>query len=108
MEPLQRRGDGLSPPCAKQGLATSDIVLFHELTHALHVAENAVAAGAVAAPAIDAGVSNEEYATTGLGAWAADAITENAYRAAQRARLGASMTTALYYPPRVSYRGSVS
>jgi hypothetical protein len=69
----------------------SDVVLFHEMTHALHgvqgVAPNTNQAPADAAHRLDKHdqVQGDEYPTVGLGKYANDPITENAYRAERRA-----------------------
>lgn len=71
----------------------SDVVLFHELTHALHGTRGEFEKGEVPqselAPDDEKGVPLEEYATVGLGRFAGSkdpkyAVNENAYRAERR------------------------
>jgi hypothetical protein len=78
----------------------SDVVLFHELVHAMHGVEGDMAPGLVeekeAAPGdevLPGGVriEREEYATVGLGDFTGDpryAVNENAYRGERRALAG--------------------
>jgi len=83
----------------RYGPNRSDDLLFHELVHAqgevtgTQAPETAVNAADGALPG-DAGVSQEEYRTVGLGRFASGAITENVYRAERRA-IGASGAGAL-------------
>lgn len=90
--------EGLKAANAWQENARTDITLFHELVHTHHFqsgasdkndlvsAEDAV--DAVDAPYTtgneDRGVREEEYATVGLGKYARDEFTENAYRRERR------------------------
>lgn len=93
-------------------LATSDTVLFHELTHALHAAQGTTQTGTLTEADAglgpghrDVGVKKEEYATAGLGAWSGDAITENSYRRQMRAVLGDGEYARLLYADRALYNG---
>ena len=80
------------------GHVPSDVVLFHELTHARHMqggdvpAEIGETGDVLGYPSVDemglnatdpgdVNVIAEEYATVGLDAWADDPRTENGYRA---------------------------
>lgn len=83
----------------------SDVTLYHELVHALHTQTGAAREKTALVTALDAtipldapaeragigggvvrsGVSEEEYATVGLGVFADDRFTENRYRAERRA-----------------------
>lgn len=71
----------------------SDVVLFHELTHALHSIKGQSAVGPVPAADLAPGENTanhylkEEYATVGIGSQAGP-ITENAYRAERRLLAG--------------------
>lgn len=61
----------------------SDVVLYHEMVHALHIANGSMAKGTVTnGPQvdIDRGIQNFEHQATGLGDYAADPMTENGYR----------------------------
>jgi hypothetical protein len=87
-----KEGEGLDP-------MRSDVVLFHELAHALHGVSGTTKAG------WDKGTTDgslaasnneqpraelaEEYATVGLGSSSGNRMTENAYRA-ERQKLGAT------------------
>lgn len=72
---------------------TSDTVLLHEMIHAYHNLQGSNKGDAtikasdtgVGSGHKDIGVKQEEYATTGLGDFADQNITENAYRNQQRA-----------------------
>ena len=65
--------------------SSSDIFLFHELTHALHRRDGTRPTTLVGAEqstiAADDKVNQEEYNTIGLGTAANNPITENVYRA---------------------------
>jgi hypothetical protein len=70
----------------------SDVVLFHELTHAMHDVQGTTATGIVQAgpdvPADDVGVVRQyEHQAVGIGAHRKNKLTENRYRA-ERALLG--------------------
>jgi hypothetical protein len=86
----------LSAPGIAGGMRP-DIALFHELTHGLHQTQGTMATGDVTTaspvmndwpkstlqngvPTVTDKVSNEEHKTVGLGLYAKDSITENAYR----------------------------
>jgi hypothetical protein len=93
--------------------ATSDTILFHELVHAHHSGQGTArpsddTIGLLEAiendAAADAGVTREEYATVGLGAFAGSAISENAYRASHRTLAGANAALADKYKRRSTYR----
>lgn len=60
----------------------SDVTLFHELTHAYQSTNNNWAQGDVDVPEghVDHGVANSEYQAAGLGEYAANQYSENAYR----------------------------
>lgn len=62
----------------------SDVSLFHELTHAYHAAYGTLDTSTLAkGPGVDAddvGADGMEYQAVGLGKWADDPLTENAYR----------------------------
>lgn len=87
--------------------ATSDTALFHEMVHAHHYTRGVRTDGTLAAGDlgggghVDVGVNKEEYATVGLGAYAGNPLTENAYRAEMRA---ANPLFADSYEHRPSYR----
>lgn len=93
---------------------SSDTVLFHELTHAMHIQQGAVpiqtdasgnltsideVGGAQATIPKDSSVFQEEYNTVGLGNAAHDPITENAYRAER------GLVTGTPIPQRTDYTG---
>jgi hypothetical protein len=91
-------------------MAGPDTTLFHELTHARHAAQGnlrtaPLTAGDVGAGHSDIGVNSEEYATVGLGAFAGDAVTENAYRRERREVVGGGEYAGLVYAPRTHYLG---
>jgi len=61
----------------------SDVALYHEMVHAMHITDGTMASSKVSSgPKIDqdAGIQNFEHQAAGLGDYAADPITENAYR----------------------------
>ena len=79
----------------------SDVALYHEMTHAMHNVNGTRAEGTVSngpKPDIDSSKNNSEHQATGLGDWANDPITENAYRRERNAignnKGGISSTTA--------------
>ena len=82
---------------------TSDTILFHELTHALHKRDGSRPETLVGAEqstiSADDKVKQEEYNTIGLGAAANNPITENAYRAERE------LVTGQDIPQRGSYLG---
>lgn len=69
----------------------SDVTLFHELTHAYHSMKNDVALDYVSSQGLTPPVAGDEgqkiqrneYQAVGLGGFAANKYTENAYRAAR-------------------------
>ncbi len=98
-------------------VSTPDTVLFHELTHAHHAAHGTTQTGTVtqrpSAHGLDLHhedvlnkVRNEEYATVGLGAFAQQPISENAYRAQMTATAAPNdHLTRLKYAQRTKYSG---
>jgi hypothetical protein len=70
-----------------------DVVLFHEMVHALHMTrgtmdDSLVQPGpGVSNGDVSAGIRNSEYQAVGLGRYAKDPITENRYRT-ERRRIG--------------------
>lgn len=82
-----------------------DVVLAHEMSHALHETQGDMASGTVTAasgiPAdVTAGISSFEHQAAGLGLFAGDPLTENAYRRERRMN-GAAM------PLRTNYSGAM-
>ena len=73
------RPDGASEPWLP---IRSDVVLYHELAHALDATHGLTEPGTVPAPARagDEGVARSEYKATGLGEFEAATLSENAYR----------------------------
>lgn len=65
---------------------TSDIILMHEMAHARHQTQGTLASGQIQQDAVipagdpDIGTNNWEHQAAGLGHWANDRFTENAYR----------------------------
>jgi hypothetical protein len=72
------------------GDVRSDVVLFHELTHALHQTHGDAAMASVPkVDPVDNFTAPYEYQAVGLGPFAGAAISENAYRK-ERAAVGAA------------------
>jgi len=93
---------------------STDTVLFHELTHALHADYGVTQQGHLTEsdPGLskghkDIGVKKEEYATVGLGAYSGLGITENAYRKEQGDIMGGAMGK-LLYGHRKTYNGDLT
>jgi hypothetical protein len=67
----------------------SDVTLFHEMVHAYDAAygimDQTQLTATDAVTSSDVGLWGMEYQAAGLGAWAGDRLTENAYRAERRA-----------------------
>lgn len=93
--------------------SSSDVVLFHELTHAMHMANGTLATGLVQPGAgvgvkdLAAEVPNYEHQAVGLGEFADNTVTENRYRS-QRKGIGqlttaGAKTTDGAMPQRTSY-----
>lgn len=65
---------------------TSDIILMHEMAHARHQTQGTLASGTIQQDSVipagdpDIGTMNWEHQAAGLGHWANDRYTENAYR----------------------------
>lgn len=65
---------------------TSDIILMHELAHARHQTQGTLASGTIQQDGVipagdpDIGTNSWEHQAAGLGHWANDRYTENAYR----------------------------
>lgn len=101
-------GEDVEPGESPEFVGSSDTILFHELTHALHGTTATSPFGKLTSKDLgedhrDIGIKKEEYATVGLGKWANDPITENRYRAQQRL-LQKTEEGRQRYDPRKTYR----
>jgi hypothetical protein len=75
----------------------SDVILAHEMAHAMHETQGTMAPSTtVGGTGPDRNVAQYEHQAAGLGAYASDPNTENAYRR-ERIALGAPLTMRTSY-----------